>query len=141
VDINKMANYLLHAFVVGIFIYVWSIGFRICRMCSIYFDNAKCKKFLIVRNPKLRRILISSTYVNLNRKLIVQTKEEKEKISMLGVVAHVVINFCGVKLVYIVIQREFFYTKQISDVKQALSAFFIVMALAVYLELVNNWRV
>lgn len=135
-----MANFLYHLFCVGVFVLIWSIGFKVCRLCSMYFDDAKCKRAFTIKNVNLRRILIASTYLNCNKKTVFQSTSEREKISILGVFAHCVINCTGLKLVYTVIQKEFF-SKQISDVKQAISIFCGVVIIFVCLELLNNWKV
>jgi len=104
----------------------------------MYFDDAKCKIAFSIKNINLRRILIASTYIGKNS--VFQSTSEREKISILGVFAHCVINCLGLRLVYTVIQKEFF-SKQISDVKQAISIFCGAVCFFVSLELLNNWKV
>ena len=136
-----MANFLYHLLIVGVFILIWSGGFMICRQCSMYFDDAKCKGAFTIQTVNLRKILIASTYLNYNKKKIFQSASEQEKISILGVLAHLVINCTGLKLVYTVIQKEFFLLKQLSDVKQVMSIFCGAMIIFVCLELLNNWKI
>lgn len=74
-----MANFLYHLLIVGVFILIWSGGFMICRQCSMYFDDAKCKGAFTIQTVNLRKILIASTYLNYNKKRYFRVQVNKRK--------------------------------------------------------------
>ena len=123
---------------------IWSvICFQVCRTCSAYFDLAKCKFFIKIRSSLLSGIFIANSIKAWNGGHRVQVKlSDAHKLSVLGGVAHIVIDIFCIFLIYTSIRYALFASKEaFSIVLDTFINLTFTLGVFIGLERINNCKV
>ncbi len=77
----------------------YGLAFILCRSCSAYFDEAKCKRYITIKSPALRTLLISRTYKSRKTGRLLKVPFFYEgRMSYVGLFAHILIQLVGIAM-------------------------------------------
>lgn len=126
------------AFILCIF-FLYVFGFYTCRQCSIFFDEAKCGKSIKIKNALWRELLISPSRKSFKNGRMVQPDiYNQSRMSLVGFVAHLIINFGGIFLLIITVQQKAFQLQPALPVEAVTSLLVVFIVAFQVIDVFNN---
>lgn len=116
--------------------------FCLSRSCSLFFDNAKCKIAVPIRNEVLQQILIAKEIKTWKSGRLVMCEPKNEsKMSLVGLLAHISIDTMCIRLLIVTFLYTFMGNGTLDMVDDALSTLIVIAFIFAIISTVNNSKV
>lgn len=114
-------------------------GFYTCRQCSMFFDGAICEKSIKIRSRSWAELLISPTRKSFRTGCLVRLqRNNRSRMSLVGFLAHLIINCLGFLLFIITVQQKFLHSEIVVPIEVVASLLVVSIVLFQIVDTFNN---